>query len=69
MDGDKTDKSNYHPISILPAISKLFEKIGFNQLYRYLLENNLIHPGQSGFLKKYSTLTCLLKLLMTGTMD
>ena len=35
----------------------------FDQLYQFLMENNLIHPGQSGFLKKkHSVLTCLLKI-------
>ena len=34
-DGDKTEKSNYRPISVLPVISKLFEKLVFNQLYLY----------------------------------
>ena len=33
-----------------------------DQLWQYLFENNLTHPGQSGFLKKHSTLTCLLKI-------
>ena len=49
--GDKTEKLNYRPISNLPIISGLFENIVFNQLYQYLIENNLIHPSQSGFLK------------------
>ena len=34
----------------------------FNQLYQYLLENDLIYPGQSVFRKNHSTLTCLLKI-------
>ena len=34
----------------------------FNQLYQYLIENDLIYPGQSGFRKHHSTLTCLLKI-------
>ena len=33
----------------------------FNQLHQYLVRYNFIHPGQSGFLKLHSTLTCLLK--------
>ena len=60
-DGDRTEKSNYRPISVLPVISRLFEKLVFNQLHQYLVRYNLIHPGQSGFLKLHSTLTCLLK--------
>ena len=61
-DGDKTDKSNYHPISILLGIPRLFEKIVFDQSYQCLIENKFIYPGQSGFLKINSTLTCLLRI-------
>ena len=40
-DGDKTEKSNYRPISVLSVISKLFEKLVFNQLYQYMKENGV----------------------------
>ena len=61
-EGDKTEKSNYRPISVLPVISKLFEKLVFNQLYHYMKENSLFTFDQSGFLRLHSTLTCLLKM-------
>ena len=61
-DGEKIEKSNYRPISILPVISKLFEKLVFNQLYLYMKENGLFTSDQSGFLRLHSTLTCLLKM-------
>ena len=60
-DGDKTEKSNYRPISVLLVISRLFEKLVFDQLYQYMKENGLFSPDQSGFLRLHSTLTCLLK--------
>ena len=60
-EGDKTEKSNYRPISVLPVISRLFEKLVFDQLYQYMKENGLFSPDQSGFLRLHSTLTCLLK--------
>ena len=34
--------SNYRPISLLPICSKIFEKIVFNNIYRYLVANDLI---------------------------
>ena len=61
-DGDRTDKSNYCPISVLVVISKLFEKLVFNQLYTYMKANGLFTSCQSGFLRLHSTLTCLLKM-------
>ena len=55
------DKSNYRPISVLPVISRLFEKLIFDQLYDYLNRNQLIFLLQSAFRKLHSVLTCLLK--------
>ena len=54
-------KSNYRPISVLPVISQLFEKLIFDQLYDYLHRNQLIFLLQSAFRKLHSVLTCLLK--------
>ncbi len=36
---DKCSFSNYHPISLLLAISKIFEKVVFIQLYTYFKTN------------------------------
>ena len=60
-DGDKTEKSNYQPISVLPVISRLFEKLIANQLYQYMNDTRHFSSGQSGFLRLHVTVTCLLK--------
>ena len=60
-DGATDDKSNYRPISVLPVISRLFEKLIFDQLYDFLNRNQLIFLLQSAFRKLHSVLTCLLK--------
>ena len=44
------------------VISKLFEKLVFNQLYQYLKENGLFTSDQIGFLRLHSTLICLFKM-------
>ena len=46
---------NYRPISLLPIISKIFEKVVFIQLYDYFIENNLLYDSQYGFRKMHST--------------
>ena len=45
---------NYRPISLLPVISKVFEKIVFSQLYKYFNDNNLLYNSQYGFRKGHS---------------
>jgi hypothetical protein len=52
---DPQKLENYRPISILPAISKLFEKAVFIQLYKYLNTNNLLYKNQYGFRTLHST--------------
>ena len=47
--------SNYRPISILPVLSKILEKIVAKQLTAYLESNSYIHPLQFGFRTKFST--------------
>ena len=49
-----SEPDNYRPISLLPAISKVFEKVVFSQLYSYFDKNNLLYKSQYGFRKGHS---------------
>ena len=58
--GDNQLFNNYRPISLLPVISKVFERAVFNQLYDYCTKNNIFYNSQYGFRKAHSTeLACL----------
>lgn len=50
------------PISILPTMSKIVERIINVQMYDYVTENNILSDLQSGFRKQYSTSTLLLNV-------
>ena len=50
--GDRTDKTEYRPVSILPAISKVFEKLLFYQINDFI--NPKLSKNQSGFRKGFS---------------
>ena len=52
---DSTLISNYRPISLLPSISKILEKIVYKRLYRFLQNYNLLIPNQFGFRSGHST--------------
>ena len=58
--GQTDDQSNYRPISVLPVLSRIFEKLIFNQLYKYLNTNKHLFPKQSRFRRLYSVVTSLL---------
>ena len=61
----KQSASNYRPISLLPVISKVFEKVVFKYVYNYLHRNSLISYHQSGFKPKDSTINQLAYLYHT----
>ncbi|XP_039297957.1 F-BAR domain only protein 2 [Nilaparvata lugens] len=52
--GDKSEKSNYRPISLLSVFSKVLEKIVKHQLSDYIETNNILTSKQFGFRKKNS---------------
>ena len=61
--GDVSMLSNYRPISLLPTISKIFERILYNQLYDYFNSNNLLTEEQYGFRTNHSTEYAAVKLV------
>ena len=61
--GAKDDINNYRPISILPTLSKLIEKVIQKHLMAYLNSFDVLHKYQSGFRSGHSTETAL--ILMT----
>ena len=58
--GQPDDRSNYRPISVLPVLARVFEKLIHNQVYDYLNKNNHLFSNQSGFRALHSVVICLL---------
>ena len=61
--GDHSDFGNYRPISILPVISKLYEKVMYKRLYSFLTTNNILNKSQYGFRSKHSTIHAVTELI------
>ena len=49
------DINNYRPISVIPTLACVFERLIYNQIYDYLTVNNLLNPKQYGFRSLHST--------------
>ncbi len=61
--GPKQDPGNYRPISLLPVISKVFEKCLCKKIYEYFESNKLFSKNQHGFRAGRSTTTALTDFL------
>ena len=57
--GSQEDPSNFRPISVVPTVTKIFEKCIKSQFLAYLTDNNLLCPQQFAYLKHHSTATAL----------
>ena len=62
--GKKTDPNNYRPISLLPSISKILEKLIYKRMISFLFSHDLIHPHQYGFLSGRSTEHAMLDIIL-----
>ena len=58
----KTFKDEFRPISLLPNIEKILEKLMYNRDYNFFTKNNLIYPLQFGFRQQYSLFLALVSL-------
>ena len=52
---EKSDMNNYRPISLLPVLSKILEKIMHTRLYSFLNEKDAFFSQQFGFRSNHST--------------
>ena len=59
---DKRLVKNYRPIPLLTIFGKIFEKIIFNKIYYFLMEEKLLNPNQSGFRPSDSCINQLLAI-------
>ena len=60
--GDESDSSNYGPISLLPLVSKIFEKTIYNRIIALLNKEKVLNENQFGFKRNCSTIDALVEL-------
>ena len=51
---DKQNVKNYPSVSLLPIFGKTFERLIYNEMYSFFIENDLISSNQSSFQKEDS---------------
>ena len=61
--GDPKPPGNYRPISILPALSKILEKVVCSQLTSYLITNHILSPSQYAYRPSHSTEDAILDIV------
>ena len=65
--GDRSDPSNYRPISIIPVVAKLCERVICTQLMTYLTSHCILCPQQYGFRPGLSTEAAMLDAVVYAT--
>ena len=60
---DRELPDNYRPVSLLNAMSKIFERAAYNQLYKYFQDNDLFYKHQYGFRTAHSTELASIELI------
>ena len=60
--GSKLERKNYRPVAILSPLSKILEKIVYEQIYQYFSRNKIFHQNLHGYRENRSTQTALLAM-------
>ena len=60
--GAKCNVGNYRPISVLPVLSKVFERVMYKRLYRYLCNLSILSERQFGFREGRGTINAVVDL-------
>jgi len=53
--GSKDIIANYRPVSVLPVFSKIYERLVYNRIMKFIEKHNILHKHQFGFRKNHST--------------
>lgn len=61
--GDEKDIQNYRPISLLPNISKIFEKVISTRIYKFIDRYNILTDRQNGYVKGRTTAKAIYEVL------
>ena len=56
------NRKNYRPVAILSPLSRILEKLVYDQVYGYFTRNGILHQNMHGYRKSRSTQTALLQL-------
>ena len=54
--------NNFRPVSLLPICSEIFEKVIFDSIFNFMIQNNLLNSFQSGFRPNDSCINQLISI-------
>ncbi len=60
---DQSQFTNYRPISLLPVVSQIFERIIYNQVYIFFIKEKLFYASQYDFRSEHSTELAALEIV------
>ena len=60
---DRSVCTNYRPISLLPVVSKILERVIKKRLYKFIVDNNLLYNSQYGFRNNHSTVNAITEFI------
>ena len=61
--GDNMTFTNYRPVSVLPLVSKVLERVMYTRLLNFLNKHKILYEYQFGFRNCYSTYMALITLV------